>query len=65
MKRWSIHLFRVLGIRLGLFRVLGIRLELHVTFLLLVVWYLVMGFQDGGMDAVGIRSVSLGDLKWF
>ena len=49
MKRWSIHLFRVLGIRL----------ELHVTFLLLVVWYLVMGFRDGGMDAVGTRSVSL------
>ena len=49
MKRWSIHLFRVLGIRL----------ELHATFLLLVAWYLWMGWQDGGMDAVGTRGISL------
>ena len=49
MKRWSIHLFRVLGIRL----------ELHATFLLLVAWYLWTGFQEAGMETVGTRSLTL------
>ena len=49
MKRWSIHLFRVLGIRL----------ELHVTFLLLVAWYLFSGWQDGGLEASSTRAISL------
>ena len=49
MKRWSIHLFRVLGIRL----------ELHVTFLLLVAWYLFSGWQDGGLEVSSTRAITL------
>ncbi|MBT5690677.1 MAG: hypothetical protein HOI65_06125 [Opitutae bacterium] len=49
MKRWSIYLFKVFGIRL----------ELHATFILLVGWYLFMGFRDGGVEAATTRTVSL------
>ena len=48
MKRWSIHLFRVLGIRL----------ELHVHFCCWL-WYLFSGWQDGGLEASSTRAISL------
>ena len=40
--KWSIHLFRIFGIRL----------ELHATFMLLVLWAVYVSLQEGGISTI-------------